>query len=109
MKTLKNIFVKNKKSIQEQDNIITYNQSEFNGFLIYSGNEPIKKDNSYKEIKSIINPNDLEDSNYYKKTWDDIEQMEEYKDANFLFEELMENISKIINNNLIDFTRKYSY
>ena len=107
MKTIKNIFGMNKKP--EQDNIITYNQSEFDGFLVYSGNEPIKKDNTQHEIKNIINPNKIEDSNYYKKNWDDLEQIEEHKKPDLLFEELMENISKIVNNNLIDFTCKYIY
>lgn len=38
--------------------------------------------------------------------WENSEKFEEYKEAKELFEELWKNISKIINNNLIDFSRK---
>lgn len=107
METLKNIFGKNKKNEKSNANkdIIKYNQSEVEGFLVYSENEPIKNDTK-KEFKDFINPYEIKDSNYYQKMWENSEKFEEYKEAKELFEELWTNISKIINNNLIDFSRK---
>jgi hypothetical protein len=108
MKTLKNIFGKNKKNekYNSNNNIIKYNQSEVEGFLVYSENEPIRND-SKKEFKDFINPYDIKDANYYKKMWENVEKSEEQKEAKELFEELWANISKLINNNIIDFSCKY--
>ena len=39
--------------------------------------------------------------------WENLEEFEELKEAKVLFEELWLNISKIINNNIVDFTCKY--
>ena len=106
MKKLKNIFGKKKfETIKNSENIIKYNESEVEGFLVYSENEPIK-DDAKKEIINIINQIELKDADGYKKIWEKIEEYEENKEAKELFEELWKNISKIINNNIIDFSRK---
>ena len=39
--------------------------------------------------------------------WENVEKSEEHKEAKELFEELWANISKLINNNIIDFSCKY--
>ena len=114
MEKLKNIFGLNKKNEINKDsnnNITKYNQSEIDGFLVFSENEPIKNDDKNKKIFndfiSNINPEELKDSNFYAKMWENLEEFEELKEAKVLFEELWLNISKIINNNIIDFTCKY--
>ena len=106
MEKLKNIFSKKKpEKNNNPENIIKYNQSEVGGFLVYSENEPIKI-NSKKELNNIINPKELKDADGYKKIWEKIEEYEENKEAKELLEELWKNISKLINNNIIDFSRK---
>lgn len=107
MEKIKNIFGLGKKV---NKNIINYNQKEVEGFLVVSENKPIKNGakNELKNI-NIINPNELKEANYYKEKWKDFEQLEEKKETKELFEELWENITKIINNNLIDFSRKFIY
>ena len=114
MEKLKNIFGLNKKNEINKDsnnNITKYNQSEIDGFLVFSENEPIKNDDKNKKIFNDfinnINPEELKDSNFYAKMWENLEEFEELKEAKVLFEELWLNISKIINNNIIDFTCKY--
>ena len=116
MQKLKDIFGLNKKNELNKDsnnNIVKYNQHDFDGFLVYSENESIKNDNNnnkeYKDFISNINPKELKDANFYKKMWENIEEYEELKEARILFEELWKNIYKIINNNIIDFTCKYIY
>ena len=106
METFNNIFgIKKPESRKYSENIIKYNQSEIGGFLVYSENEPIKV-KSKKDLNNIINSTEIKDTNDYKKLWDKIEEYEENKEAKELLEELWKNISKIINNNLIDFSRK---
>ena len=61
---------------------------------------------SFLEFKNLINPNEIKDSQFYKKMWENAEEFEELKESIQLFDELWANISKIINNNLIDFTCK---
>jgi len=114
MQKLKDIFGLNKKNELNKDsnnNIVKYNQHDFDGFLVYSENESIKNDNNnnkeYKDFINNINPKELKDANFYKKMWENIEEYEELKEARILFEELWKNIYKIINNNIIDFTCKY--
>ena len=114
METLKSIFGFNKKNEINKDsnnNMTKYNQSEIDGFLVFSENEPIKNDDKnnkvFKDFISNINPEELKDSNFYAKMWESLEEFEELKEAKALFEELWLNISKIINNNIIDFTCKY--
>jgi hypothetical protein len=106
MEKLKNIFNKKKsEKSNNSENIIKYNQSEIGGFLVYSENEPIKA-KSKKGLNNIINPEELKDADGYKKIWEKIEEYEENKEAKELLEELWKNISKLINNNIIDCTRK---
>ena len=106
METLKNIFgIKKPENRKYSENIIKYNQSEIGGFLVYSENEPIKA-NSKKDLNNIINPAELKDADGYKKLWEKFEEYEEKKEAKELLEELWKNISKIINNNIIDFSCK---
>jgi hypothetical protein len=112
MDTLKNIFSFKKKdnNNNNSNNTINYNQSEVDGFLVYSNNESINKDikksNSFPIIQNLINPNEIKDAQFYKKMWENAEEFDELKESIQLFEELWTNISQIINNNLIDFTCK---
>ena len=116
METLKSIFGLNKKNEINKDsnsNMTKYNQSEIDGFLVFSENEPIKNDEKknmvFNDFINNINPKELKDSNFYEKMWENLEEFEESKEAKVLFEELWLNISKIINNNIMDFTCKYIF
>ena len=98
MEKLKNIFSKKKvDKSKNSENIVKYNQSEVEGFLVYSENEPIKND-SKKDFNNIINHLELKD---VENIWEKLEEYEENKEAKELFEELWKNISKIINNNIL--------
>ena len=113
---IKKIFTFNKKSnnINNSDNnIANYNQSEFNDFLVLTENEPFqpfKKQNTFRnsmgnfDLKNIFNTKESKDNNYYKENWKKKEEEYKSNDEKVLFEELWQNISYIINNNLIDFT-----
>ena len=106
MDFFKKVFSKKKKV--DNNKIVDYNQSEFDDFVVYFKNEPFKKSVTFisNDIKNIINPND---STYYKKSFNSLEHFDESKDASISLDDLMDNILKIINNDLIDFTCKYIY
>lgn len=98
MEIIKNIIGLFKKEENNTDkNLINYNQNEIK-------DEPIK--NEAKKEFNIINPKELKEANYYKERWN---ELEEIKDVKELFEGLLENIIKIINHNLIDFSRKFKF
>jgi hypothetical protein len=107
MDFIKKVFGKKKKA-ENNNKIVDFNQSEFDDFVVYSKNEPFKKSVTFisNDIKNIINPND---STYYRKSFITLENFDESKDASISLDDLMDNILKIINNDLIDFTCKYIY
>jgi len=109
MKKLKNIFgsKKDKKSINPKGSLAKYNQSEVDGFLVLSSNEPIKKNNMNDNNNlANIDPNIKKDKNFYEEEWKKKEEIYESKDEKELLELLWGHISSIINNNLKDFTCK---
>lgn len=114
MKKLKNIFgpKKEKKSKNTNGNLVKYNQSEVDGFLVFSQNEPIKNNknlNDNNNLSNIINPLTPRDKSFYNEEWEKKEELYELKDEKELLELLWGNISNIINNNLKDFTCKYKF
>lgn len=112
MKKLKNIFgpKKDKKSINPKGSLAKYNQSEVDGFLVLSSNEPIKKNNlNDNNNLANIDPSKPKDKNFYDEEWKKKEEIYESKDEKELLELLWGNISSIINNNLKDFTCKYKF
>ena len=113
MKKLKNIFgsKKEKKSNNPNESLAKYNQSEIDGFLVLSSNEPIKKNKNLNDNSNItyIDPSMPKDKNFYNEEWEKKEELYELKDEKELLELLWGNISSIINNNLKDFTCKYKF
>lgn len=112
MKKIKNIFGSKKEKKSKNPNptgsIAKYNQSEVDGFLVLSSNEPIKK-NDNNNLTNIINLTTPKDTNFYNEEWEKKEEFYELKDEKELLELLWGNISSIINNNLKDFTCKYKF
>lgn len=113
MKKIKNIFgsKKEKKSKNPNPNptgsLAKYNQSEVDGFLVLSTNEPIKNnDNNNNNLSNIINLTTPKDKNFYNEEWKKKEEFYDLKDEKELLELLWGNISSILNNNLKDFTCK---
>ena len=114
MKALKNIFgsKKEKLNINPNGSIAKYNQSEVDGFLVLSSNEPIKKNNGLNDnsnLENVLNPKMPKDKNFYNEEWAKKEELYELKDENELLELLWGNISNLINNNLKDFSCKYKF
>ena len=115
MKKLKNIFGSKKEKKSKNPNptgsIAKYNQSEVDGFLVLSSNEPIKKNKNLNDNNNLtyIDPSMPKDKNFYNEEWEKKEELYELKDEKELLELLWGNISSIINNNLKDFTCKYRF
>ena len=111
MKKIKNIFGSKKEKKSKNPNptgsIAKYNQSEVDGFLVLSSNEPIKKNDNNN--LAYIDPSVPKDKNFYNEEWEKKEEFYELKDEKELLELLWGNISSIINNNLKDFTCKYKF
>ena len=90
------------KKIKEEDIILNYNESEIDGFQVFTPNEPLGKDKL--KLNEVINPFELKNSNDFVKSWKTLEEIEDLKEEKELFEELWDNIIKLNNNNIIDYT-----
>ena len=112
MKKIKNIFGSKKEKKSKNSNptgsLAKYNQSEVDGFLVLSTNEPLKN-NDNNNLTNIINLTTPKDKNFYNEEWEKKEEFYDLKDEKELLELLWGNISSILNNNLKDFTCKYKF
>ena len=92
----------NDKNKQNKDIYLNFNETEVDGFQVFSPIEPLDQTNN--KFAEVINPFEIKNSNDYIKSWKTLEDLEEVKEEKELFDDLWDNILNLINNNILDYS-----
>ena len=92
----------NDKNKQNKDIYLNFNETEVDGFQVFSPIEPLEQTNN--KFAEVINPFEIKNSNDYIKSWKTLEDLEEVKEEKELFDDLWDNILNLINNNILDYS-----
>jgi len=100
----KNESSKYNLNIQNNDEMfLKFNETEIDGFQVFSPNVPAEEEEKNKFGK-LINPFEIKNSEDFIKNWKTLEELEEAKEEKELFNELWDNIIKLNKSNILDYS-----
>ena len=90
-------------NVPKNDEIfLKFNEIEVDGFQVFSQNEPVQEEKN--KFGKLINPFEIKNSEDYIKNWKTLEELEEAKEEKEVFNELWDNIIKLNNSNILDYS-----
>jgi hypothetical protein len=90
-------------NVPKNDEIfLKFNEIEVDGFQVFSQNEPVEEEKN--KFGKLINPFEIKNSEDYIKNWKTLEELEEAKEEKEVFNELWDNIIKLNNSNILDYS-----
>jgi len=90
-------------NVPKNDEIfLKFNEIEVDGFQVFSQNEPVEEEKN--KFGNMINPFEIKNSEDYIKNWKILEELEEAKEEKEVFNELWDNIIKLNNSNILDYS-----
>ena len=101
----KNNSKDNKNKSKKEETVLNYNEIEIDGFQAFFPIMPSENyNNTQNNLENEINPFQIKNLDDLINSWKNIEEQENSKEQNELFENLWDNIIKINKNNILDYS-----
>ena len=90
------------KSKNNDDIFLNYNETEIDGFQVFTPNVPLEKEKN--KYGNLINPFEMKNSDDFLNSWKTLEVLEESKEEKEIFDNLWDYILKLNKNNIMDYS-----